>query len=207
MDAQQSRNAAVIIPARDDAARIALTVLAARALPGVDLVVVVDDASSDSTARVAQESGATVVRHTERRGRAAALDSGAAAVDACDGVDGSEDGPPAARALLLLAADLGPSAAATAPLLRPVLGGETDMAVGISPGRGLRTAPERCLTRDALEAALPLAPSRRPEELITEMVGRRGFRVVSVPVEVVHREPVPGRWRRLMTGRHAFRTN
>jgi glycosyltransferase involved in cell wall biosynthesis len=205
MDAQQSRNAAVIIPARDDAARIALTVLAARALPGVDLVVVVDDASGDSTKRVAQECGATVVRHTERRGRAAALESGAAAVDACDGVDGSEDGPPSPRVLLLLSADLGPSAAAARPLLVPVLRGETDMAVGLSPGYSLRTAPERCLTRAAFESALPIGAARHPEAVLTDTVGRRGFRVTSVPVDVVHHEPAPGRWRRLMTGRHAFR--
>ena len=41
---------AAIIPAKDEAARIAATVEAVRAIDGVDLVVVVDDGSSDTTA-------------------------------------------------------------------------------------------------------------------------------------------------------------
>ncbi|WP_370082688.1 glycosyltransferase [Streptacidiphilus sp. MAP12-16] len=73
---------AVVIPAHNEASRIALTVLAARQIPGVDLVVVVDDASTDSTARVAEESGATVVRLATRSGRTEALVQGIAQVTA-----------------------------------------------------------------------------------------------------------------------------
>ncbi|WP_370108828.1 hypothetical protein [Streptacidiphilus sp. MAP12-33] len=49
-----------MVPAHNDAGRIALTVLAARALPGVRAVVVVESGSTDSTRRVAADSGAQV---------------------------------------------------------------------------------------------------------------------------------------------------
>jgi glycosyltransferase involved in cell wall biosynthesis len=227
MDAQQSRRtpepgpsgaagaagpqpgaAAVIVPARDDAARIALTVLAARSIPRVDLVVVVDDASTDSTARVAEESGAAVVRHRGRRGRAAALESGAAAVAACDDMENgalATGARPVARPLLLIAADLGPSAVRAESLLTPVLRAEADMAVGLPAGAaarerrapGLRDSTERCLTRDAFEAALPLGPGGRPEPRLTAALLQGGFRVLGVPLVVVHHRPAQRRGLRL----------
>ena len=65
---------AVIIPAKDESRRIATTVRSARAIPGVDLVLVVDDGSEDSTQHVAREAGAVVVRHSHNRGKAAAME-------------------------------------------------------------------------------------------------------------------------------------
>ena len=64
----------------NEADRIADTVAAAAALPGVDLVTVVDDGSRDGTARVARQAGAAVLRHARNRGKAAAMETGAAAV-------------------------------------------------------------------------------------------------------------------------------
>ena len=54
---------AAVIPAKDEADRIAATVAPCRRLPGVDLVVVVDDGSADATAELA--------RRGRSRGRAA----------------------------------------------------------------------------------------------------------------------------------------
>ncbi len=51
----------VVIPARDEAARIGPCVLAARADPGVSEVIVVDDESADGTAAVAARAGARVI--------------------------------------------------------------------------------------------------------------------------------------------------
>ncbi|WP_425560289.1 glycosyltransferase, partial [Kineococcus glutinatus] len=45
---------AVVIPAKDEAERIAATARAAARIPGVDLVVVVDDGSRDTTAPAAR---------------------------------------------------------------------------------------------------------------------------------------------------------
>ena len=68
----QHGDVAVIIPARDEADRIRATVTGAAALPGVDLVLVVDDGSRDGTAAAAEQAGATVLRHARSRGKAAA---------------------------------------------------------------------------------------------------------------------------------------
>ena len=57
---------ACIIPAKDESRRIAATVRSARAIPHVDLVLVVDDGSVDNTQHVAREAGAVVLRDTPK---------------------------------------------------------------------------------------------------------------------------------------------
>lgn len=63
-----------LIPAYNESRFIGSIVLAARQF--VDLVVVVDDGSSDNTAEIAQRAGATVVRHTVNQGKATAVNTG-----------------------------------------------------------------------------------------------------------------------------------
>jgi hypothetical protein len=79
---------AVVIPAKDEQERIATTVAAARTIPGVDEIIVVDDGSRDDTARAARSAGATVVRHTRNRGKGAAMRTGAGVVSGLDTHDG-----------------------------------------------------------------------------------------------------------------------
>src|SRR5665647_186986 len=95
---------AVVIPAKDESRRIAATVRAARAIPNVDLVLVVDDGSEDATQHVAREAGAVVVRHSHTRGKASAMETGAAVTAMRD----TRDRLP--RLLLFLDGDLGESA-------------------------------------------------------------------------------------------------
>ncbi|MBG0814260.1 glycosyltransferase [Planomonospora sp. ID82291] len=198
---------AVIIPAKDEADRIGATVAAARALPGVDLVVVVDDGSADPTGRVARAAGARVVRHSRNRGKAAAMESGAEVVRLFDEERG---GPP--RHLLFLDADLGETAHTAAPLIEPVAAGEADMTIavfvtrvklgghgfvvrlareGIERATGWTPAQplngQRCLTRAAFDAARPLAHGFGVETGLTIDLLRRGFRVREVEVEMSHR--------------------
>ncbi|MEU0567643.1 glycosyltransferase [Nonomuraea sp. NPDC005983] len=195
---------AVIIPAKDEADRIGPTVTSALALPGVDLVVVVDDGSTDQTGRVARAAGARVVRHSRNRGKAAAMESGAEAVRLLD--------TDTARHLLFLDADLGETAKAAAALIEPIRSGAADMSIAVFATRvklgghgmvvrlsreGIRRATgftasqplngQRCLTRDAFEAARPLAHGFGVETGLTIDLLRKGFRVVEVEVEMAHR--------------------
>ncbi|MEV0828626.1 glycosyltransferase family 2 protein [Nonomuraea rubra] len=200
-----SGDTAVIIPAVNEADRIAATVEAAAALPGVDLVVVVDDGSTDQTGRVARAAGARVVRHSRNRGKAAAMETGAEAVRLLD-----EDTTP--RHLLFLDADLGATAQAAAPLITPVREGEADMTIAVFTTRvklgghglvvrlsreGIRRATgfdpaqplngQRCLTRAAFEAARPLAHGFGVETALTIDLLRKRYRVVEVEVDMAHR--------------------
>ena len=54
-----SGDVAVVIPAKNESDHIRETVAGASRLPGVDLVVVVDDGSTDGTARLAGDAGAS----------------------------------------------------------------------------------------------------------------------------------------------------
>jgi hypothetical protein len=206
---------AVVVPAKDEAARIAATVTAARSIPGARAVVVVDDGSSDDTSARAAAAGATVVRHPRNRGKGAAMTTGAEQVAMLAAEAGD-----AAWALLFVDADLEGSAVETAPLVDPVLAGEADMTIAVLPpqrspggGRGLvvnlsrqgieratgwtATQPlsgMRCLTREAFEAARPLARGWGVETGLTIDLLTAGFRVLEVPCELHHR--VTGRdWR------------
>jgi hypothetical protein len=199
-----SGTVAVVIPARNEAARIALTVLAALRLPHVGPVVVVDDASTDSTARVAEESGARVVRQPTALGRAAAQRRGVATVRELAGTG--------RLGLLFLDADLGGSAAQAVGLLEPVLAGTADLALAVSPGSGAvervgaatrraRTGVQRatgvvvstplggelCLSAAAFAAASAgSAPVASGPGLIIDLL-RQGYRVVEVPLDLAHR--------------------
>jgi glycosyltransferase involved in cell wall biosynthesis len=197
---------AVVIPAWNEADRIADTVAAAITLPGADLVAVVDDCSRDGTARIARQAGAVVLRHARNAGKAAAMETGAEAVRLADQRDG------VSRALLFLDADLGATAAHAGPLADPVLAGSADMTiaqfttrvklgghglvVGLS-ARGTRRAigwvpaqplnGQRCLTRAAFDAGRPLARGFGVETALTIDLVRKGYRVLEVEVDLEHR--------------------
>jgi hypothetical protein len=202
----REQRVAVVIPAKDESRRIAATVRAARAIPHVDLVLVVDDGSEDATQHVAREAGAVVVRHSHNRGKASAMETGAAVVAMRD----VEDGP--TRLLLFLDGDLGESAVNAAPLVPPVRSGEADATIALLPpqpgagGRGIvvglarrsvqgmtgwtPTQPlsgMRCLTRAAFEAATPLAHGWGVETGMTIDLLTQGYRILEVPCDLRHR--------------------
>ena len=200
---------AVVIPAKDEATRIAATVAAAQAIDGVDVVVVVDDGSTDQTSTLATGAGATVTRHPRTLGKAAAMETGADLVLLLD----QQDGVTSPRLLLFLDADLEETARNAAPLVPPVLAGEADMTIATLPaqsqpggGRGLvvnlsrkgieaatgfqATQPlsgQRCLTREAFDSARPLARGFGVETGLTIDLLRQGFRVREVEVDLHHR--------------------
>lgn len=199
---------AVVIPAYNEADRVAATVAAAATLPGADVVVVVDDGSRDGTARVARQAGASVLRHARNRGKAAAMETGAEAVRLLDQREAGQ----APRLLLFLDADLAATAADAAPLIEPVAAGAADMTiarfaatvklgghglvVGLSAA-GIRRATgwapaqplngQRCLSRPAFDAARPLARGFGVETAMTIDLKRKGFRIAEVEVPLAHR--------------------
>jgi glycosyltransferase involved in cell wall biosynthesis len=201
---------AVVIPAKNEQARIAATVRGAASIPGVDLVLVVDDGSTDSTAATAHEAGAVVIRHGRNRGKGAAMHSGAEAVEQLGRRELATEPP---RALLFLDGDLEDTAAKAAPLIEPVRGSTADMTIATLPpqrtaggGHGLvvrlaqsgiqratgwkPTQPlsgQRCLTGEAFRAALPLAHGFGVEVGLTIDLLRKGFRVREVEVPFHHR--------------------
>lgn len=205
-----SATVAAVIAAKDEAQRIAATVRAVAAIPGVDLVVVVDDGSRDRTAELAREAGAEVVRHARNRGKAAAMSTGADYVARHESVDGT-DRPP--RPLLFVDGDLEASAGNVRVLVPPVVEGRADMTIATLPpqksrggGRGfvVRLARRgiedltgfeavqplsgmRCLTRAAFDSASPLARGWGVEVGLTVDVLLAGLRVEEVPCELHHR--------------------
>ncbi len=196
---------AAIICAHNAGLDIASTVRSCRAIPGVDLLVVVDDGSDDDTGRNARLAGAVVVRHSVPRGRASALETGVKVVAMRD----RADWPP--RLLLLLSADLGESAVEASALVEAVMTGMADCACAAPPatdpsvGRSLAEnfarssirsatgwepqAPlseERCLTREALNAAIPFSTGYGIEVGMTIDLLVDGFTLVEVPCTFVH---------------------
>ncbi len=197
---------AVVIPARNEAALVGETIAAVAGSSEVGVVVVVDDGSTDGTAQLAAAAGATVVRHVEGRGKAAALMTGA------DLVVRSTPPHDRGRGLVFLDADAGASAAGISALTRPVLHGELDLAIaryrargsGGGDGRVVRLAgdaihrrtgwrPEvplsgiRALTLDAYRAVCPLAPGWGVETAMTIDALQAGLRVAEVATTLSHR--------------------
>jgi glycosyltransferase involved in cell wall biosynthesis len=202
---------AAIIAAKDEAARITSTIRAVTRIDAVDLVIVVDDGSSDATARLAAEAGAVVLSHRHNRGKAAAMASGAALAADLDVRDPSVSGRP--RELLFIDADLGDSAANMAVLVAAVASGQADMTIALLPPQGtsggghgfvVRLARRgigrlagwratqplsgmRCLSREAFEAGSPLARGWGVEVGLTIDVLGAGLRVLEVPCDLQHR--------------------
>ncbi len=205
---------AVVVPCKDEAERIADTVAAVRALPQVGRVVVVDDGSTDDTAAVAEAAGASVVRHEQNRGKAAALETGVARVRDLERAAAADD-PDAAwpAALLFVDGDLRETAANLGVLTEAVLSGEAAMTIATLPaqitaggGRGLvvglaRDGIERltgfrpvqplsgmrCLSPAAYDAATPLARGWGVETALTVDVLRAGLVVREEPCDLQHR--------------------
>jgi hypothetical protein len=190
--------AAALVPARDEADRVAATVTALRGIRGLDEVIVVDDASDDGTASSALAAGATVLRVPRRAGKGRA-------------VEGALRRMPPADVWLFADADLGGSAEGLAPLLMAVLDGRADLAIAAPPpqaggGFGLvrrvaagavraacgfeAAAPlsgQRAMTAAVLDACRPLARGFGLETAMTIDAVRAGYRVIEVPANVTHR--------------------
>jgi hypothetical protein len=200
-------DAIALVPAWNEAERIGATVTALRGLPEVAEVLVVSDGSTDATAARALEAGAHCLELTHNHGKGDALNAGLAALmtRVAEGVT------PEPRALLLADADLAETAAGLRALLRPVLGGEADVAVadlppqpgaggfglamglarwGMERATGRRLSEplsgQRALRWSALPLLIPFAPGFGVEVAMTVDALRAGLRLVEVEVDLRH---------------------
>ncbi len=188
-----------LIPAHNESERIAATVAAARAVPGIDRVLVIDDASTDGSADIARGAGAEVLALKTNLGKGGALQAGLDSV--------AEE----ADIVLLLDGDLGETAGQAGLLLGPVADGSADMTIatlprpagsgGIGLVKGLARAGiralsgyepvaplsgQRALNRAAWSAATPFARGYGVEVALTVKAARDGMRIAEVPTDMAH---------------------
>jgi glycosyltransferase involved in cell wall biosynthesis len=108
-----------VIAAFNEADRIAATVNAVNSIEAVGRILVVDDGSTDATARIAEEAGAGVLRLGRNVGKGKALQKAVESVTE--------------EIVLFLDGDLGDCASEASKLLTPILSGEADMAIADFP--------------------------------------------------------------------------
>ena len=189
----------VIIPAYNESRYIYRTVTAVLDIPEVNEVVVVDDASTDNTALMAEQAGARVIRLPQNSGKGEALTRG---VKESTG-----------EISLFLDGDLGDTAVHGRELLLPVLEGQADMTVAKFPYSGKKAgfglvkglaragiryfaaieaqAPlsgQRAMTRVVANKLMPFASGYGVEVGLTIKVARLGYRVSEVAVPMTHAE-------------------
>jgi glycosyltransferase involved in cell wall biosynthesis len=185
-----------VVPARDEADRIADTVRALRELPGVDEVLVVADGSRDGTAAAAWAAGARVLSSSRRLGKGGAVEGALHRITA--------------DVVILADGDLGSSAAELVPLLREVVCDRADLAIAVLPPQGggfglvKRTSRwairrlsgydareplsgQRVATVEALAVCRPFARGFGLETAMTIDAAREGLRIVEVAADLHHR--------------------
>jgi glycosyltransferase involved in cell wall biosynthesis len=199
---------AVVIPAYEAAATIADVVNRTRRVASGAIVYVVDDGSTDGTARRARETEATVLVHRQNRGKGAALATGIAAALG----EGEGEGRRGTDVIVTLDAD-GQHAPEDIPrIVAPVLDGAADLVLGARARGGAMPWSRRCtnwlsatlasriggvavpdaqtgfraLSRRAAEAIRPLEQGHRGYDfetafLLAALVGGFAVRFVSVP--------------------------
>jgi glycosyltransferase involved in cell wall biosynthesis len=173
-----------IIPAFNEELRLPGTLAALQSRREIGPIIVVDDGSADATSDAARANGAAqVITLPKNRGKGAALSEGCKAV------------PTDADIILFIDADLGASATESVKLIKPLVDGDADMAIGLLPpdpvmaaagqyggGSGfvVRAARGGLLKRTGVEFRQPLSGQRAMTRAVFDAVGgkfRNGFGV------------------------------
>lgn len=175
-----------IIPAYNEETTLGQVIDVVRAVSEVSEVIVISDGSTDGTARVARAHGAHCIELHENVGKGGALKAG---IDRAD-----------ADVYLFLDADLvGLTAGHVKRLLRPVLTGEAEMAVGVFDRGRVTTdlaqmvAPflsgQRAVRRRVLQEVSGLEAARFGVEIaLTRHIRKHNIPLTIVPLEnLTHR--------------------
>jgi len=188
----------VLIPAYNEAERIAATIQAVKKIPLVAEVIVVDDGSQDNTAQVSKKAGAEVIVSEANQGKGAALNLGVKQLTS--------------DLILLLDADLEASASKADRLLAPILAGDSDMVIAqFSAGSGeggfglakklaryglewltgqqfkAPLSGQRAVKKKVLTEVGKFAPNFGAEVALTIDVWRAGYKIKEVPIAMEHR--------------------
>ncbi|MCK8826611.1 glycosyltransferase family 2 protein [Natroniella acetigena] len=190
----------ILIPAYNEADRIADTILAVQSLTEFDLeIIVINDGSSDQTAEVVKPLGVRLIDLEVNQGKGAALNQGLKKATG--------------KIIALLDADLGETAREVEKLLLPVFQQEADLTIAQFPaakkkgGFGLvkglarlglkylagfeATEPlsgQRVLTRELIDYLTGFRAGFGVEVAMTIEAIRGGFKVKEIPVRMEHRE-------------------
>lgn len=187
------------VPCYEESDIVGETVQALSGITSMRDIVVIDDASSDGTARRAALSGARVVAQGENLGKGGSLNRVLAGLDF--------------DLLLMVDGDLGRHASEARKLLEPVVDGVADLAIAAFPppstrggfgfaqglarwgiarlgGVSMRSplSGQRAMTRDAFSLLAPFDGGFGVEVGMTIDALRAGLRVVEVETAMSHRE-------------------
>ncbi|MFA6448463.1 MAG: glycosyltransferase family 2 protein [bacterium] len=202
----------IILPAYNEADRLGATLDALIHCRMCDEIVVVDDGSTDETAKVAAERDVRVIRRPSNHGKGAAMNAGLM------GARGEY--------IVFLDSDLGETASCAGPIIDAVKNGDADLAIGSfsTPGGGFgivlkftrwgvrkmcgyeaRTplSGQRAMRRAVLEAVYPFREDFGVETAMLIDAVRAGFKVAEVPVSLSHRptgRTLKGFYHRAMQG-------
>lgn len=188
-----------LIPAFNEEENLPLTIQGLKKLEEIKQIIVVDDGSSDNTAKIAKKLGAQVICHPINRGKGHALNSGAPFV--------------LGDYVALVDADLKESVIELRKLIDPVIKGECDMSIAVFPpaskkgGMGLVKgsaywgiklltqqefrAPlsgQRVMSRQVFNSLLPFASGFGVEVGMTIDALLKGFRLLEVSTKMGHAE-------------------
>ena len=192
------------IPAHNEARFIGSVVLAARRY--VDIVLVIDDGSTDGTDALAEAAGAIVLRHAHNLGKGEAINTAF-----------NEARQLCARGLVLIDGDGQHNAEEIGAVLAPILADAADMAVGsrflgvksaipayrklgqhgltlvtnLSSGVALTDSQSgfRAFSAAAIEALSFRGTGFSVESEMQFLMREHGLRVSEVPISVVYEEP------------------
>jgi glycosyltransferase involved in cell wall biosynthesis len=213
----------VLVPAYNEEATIRAIVDRVRALPGIHETIVVNDCSTDGTARILEQlavDGVRVIHHPENRGKGAAIRT---AIEAATG-----------DVVVIQDADLEYDPREFTRLLEPIIEGRADVVYGSrflgrprkmtflqwvgnrfltlmtnALYRTTLTDMETCYKMIPLELARSLDLRRRRYDVepeITAKLLRAGYRIVEVPISYEGRDAQAGKKIRWTDGLPALRT-
>lgn len=189
----------VLIPAFNEEEYIGNTIYGVRQSGDVKRIIVIDDGSTDNTAKVAAVSGAEVIRLPQNRGKGYALNHGLKGVES--------------RIIAFIDADIGGGSYQLEKLVAPVIEDRVDMTIGVLPPASIRggfglvkglarlliyyytgkklnagLSGQRVFKKEVLSQICPLPDGFAAEMAINIRTLKKGFRVMEIPVNMTHRE-------------------